>query len=40
MLAACQELGVAFVPYFPLKSGLLTGKYRKGQVPEGSRLSE
>ena len=39
VLDACRELGVAFVPYFPLKSGLLTGKYRKGDVPEGSRLS-
>lgn len=39
VLDACAELDVAFVPYFPLKSGLLTGKYRKGDaVPEGSRL--
>ncbi|MDT7855734.1 aldo/keto reductase [Rubrivirga sp. S365] len=38
-LAACRELGLAFVPYFPLKSGLLTGKYRRGdEAPEGSRL--
>ncbi|WP_372593276.1 aldo/keto reductase [Actinotalea sp.] len=37
---ACRELGVAFVPYFPLESGLLTGKYRLGQsLPEGSRLA-
>ena len=36
----CEELGLAFVPYFPLESGLLTGKYREGQpVPEGSRLA-
>lgn len=36
---ACAELGIAFVPYFPLESGLLTGKYRLGEVrPEGSRL--
>ncbi len=26
----CERLGVAFVPYFPLESGLLTGKYRLG----------
>ena len=40
VLDACRDLGLAFVPYFPLKSGLLTGKYRKGQdVPEGSRLA-
>ena len=36
---ACEELGIAFVPYFPLESGLLTGKYRLGQDrPSGSRL--
>ena len=38
-LAAAKAAGLAFVPYFPLKSGLLTGKYRKGDAaPEGSRL--
>ena len=37
---ACDELGVAFVPYFPLESGLLTGKFRLGQPrPEDSRLA-
>lgn len=35
----CDRLGVAFVPYFPLESGLLTGKYRLGTPrPAGSRL--
>ena len=35
----CRELGVGFVPYFPLASGLLTGKYRRGErAPEGTRL--
>ncbi|MBV9661384.1 MAG: aldo/keto reductase [Acidimicrobiales bacterium] len=35
-----QKLGVAIVPYFPLASGLLTGKYRQGEpFPPGSRLS-
>ena len=39
-LEAARETGMAFVPYFPLKSGLLTGKYRKGDAPpEGSRLA-
>jgi aryl-alcohol dehydrogenase-like predicted oxidoreductase len=39
-LAACGDLGLAFLPYFPLASGLLTGKYRRGQaIPEGARLS-
>lgn len=37
---ACERLGIAFVPYFPLESGLLTGKYRAGSDrPEGSRLA-
>jgi aryl-alcohol dehydrogenase-like predicted oxidoreductase len=36
----CDELGLAFVPYFPLESGLLTGKYRLDRdLPEGSRLA-
>lgn len=39
VLPACTELGIAFLPYFPLASGLLTGKYRKGQpAPAGSRI--
>jgi aryl-alcohol dehydrogenase-like predicted oxidoreductase len=39
LLPACQRLGVGFVPYFPLASGLLTGKYRRGEpAPEGTRL--
>ncbi|MDX1530185.1 MAG: aldo/keto reductase [Rhodothermales bacterium] len=39
-LQACEERGLAFVPFFPLKSGLLTGKYRRGAAaPAGSRLS-
>jgi aryl-alcohol dehydrogenase-like predicted oxidoreductase len=40
VLPACEELHVGFVPFFPLASGLLTGKYRRGeQGPEGARLS-
>jgi aryl-alcohol dehydrogenase-like predicted oxidoreductase len=39
VFATCERLGIAFVPYFPLESGLLTGKYRKGEeLPAGSRL--
>ncbi len=35
-----QELGLALIPYFPLASGLLTGKYRRGEAPPaGTRLS-
>jgi aryl-alcohol dehydrogenase-like predicted oxidoreductase len=38
VLPECVRAGVAFIPYFPLANGLLTGKYRRGQpVPEGSR---
>jgi aryl-alcohol dehydrogenase-like predicted oxidoreductase len=37
---ACERLGVSILPYFPLASGLLSGKYRRGENgPEGSRLS-
>ena len=39
VLPECRRLGIAFLPYFPLASGLLTGKYHKGQpVPEGTRI--
>lgn len=39
VLPRCAELGVSFVPYFPLASGLLTGKYRRGEPPPaGTRL--
>ena len=41
ILTLCRTLGVAFVPYFPLASGMLTGKYRKGEPPPpGSRIAE
>jgi aryl-alcohol dehydrogenase-like predicted oxidoreductase len=40
VLPACAELGIGFVPFFPLASGLLTGKYRRGEsAPEGTRLA-
>jgi aryl-alcohol dehydrogenase-like predicted oxidoreductase len=36
----CLELGIGYIPYFPLESGLLTGKYRRGSVaPQGARLA-
>ena len=39
VLPRCAELGVSFIPYFPLASGLLTGKYRRGEpAPAGARL--
>ena len=41
ILPLCRALGMAFIPYFPLSSGLLTGKYRKGEPPpSGSRIAE
>jgi aryl-alcohol dehydrogenase-like predicted oxidoreductase len=40
VLATCDRLGLGFVPYFPLASGLLTGKYRRGEAaPPGTRLA-
>ena len=39
VLPACAPLGLAFLPYFPLASGLLTGKYRRGEEPpDGTRM--
>ena len=36
---ACERLGLAFIPYFPLAAGLLTGKFRRGEpVPAGTRV--
>jgi aryl-alcohol dehydrogenase-like predicted oxidoreductase len=40
VLPLCRERNVGFVTYFPLVSGLLTGKYRRGEAPaEGTRLA-
>jgi aryl-alcohol dehydrogenase-like predicted oxidoreductase len=39
VLPECSRLSLAFLPYFPLANGLLTGKYTKGVAPpEGSRM--
>jgi aryl-alcohol dehydrogenase-like predicted oxidoreductase len=39
LLPTCERLGIGVLPYFPLASGLLTGKYRRGEpAPAGSRL--
>lgn len=39
-LPECERRGIAYLPYYPIASGLLTGKYRKGhRFPEGGRLS-
>jgi aryl-alcohol dehydrogenase-like predicted oxidoreductase len=40
VLEWCDRAGVAFLPFFPLASGLLSGKYRAGEPPpEGTRLA-
>ena len=40
VLAESKRLGLAFLPFFPLKSGLLSGKYRKGgAIPSGTRVA-
>jgi aryl-alcohol dehydrogenase-like predicted oxidoreductase len=40
VLPECRRQGLAFLPYFPLASGVLTGKYRRGQAPPaGTRLA-
>jgi len=40
LLPTCERLGIGVLPYFPLASGLLTGKYRRGEArPEGTRLA-
>jgi len=37
---ACLRFGLGVLPYFPLASGLLTGKYKRGEgAPEGTRLA-
>ena len=40
VIPACVRHGLGVLPYFPLASGLLTGKYQRGApAPEGTRLS-
>jgi aryl-alcohol dehydrogenase-like predicted oxidoreductase len=40
VLPFCERTGTAFLPFFPLASGLLSGKYRAGEeVPEGTRMA-
>ena len=41
VMPACERLGIAFIPYYPLASGMLTGKYHRGQRPvAGTRLTD
>jgi aryl-alcohol dehydrogenase-like predicted oxidoreductase len=40
LIPALEQYGMGMLPFFPLASGLLTGKYRRGQAaPEDSRLA-
>jgi aryl-alcohol dehydrogenase-like predicted oxidoreductase len=40
VLPACQRFGLGFLPFFPLHSGLLSGKYHRGEKPAaGTRLA-
>ena len=40
LVPAAEQVGVGLIPFVPLASGLLTGKYRRGQTaPDGSRLT-
>jgi aryl-alcohol dehydrogenase-like predicted oxidoreductase len=39
LLPLCDRLGIGVLPYFPLASGLLTGKHPVGQVPTEGRLA-
>jgi aryl-alcohol dehydrogenase-like predicted oxidoreductase len=39
ILPACERLGIGMIPYFPLASGLLTGKYERGVTATEGRLA-
>lgn len=40
VLPECERYNIAYLPYFPLAAGMLTGKYRQGQaLPQGTRIS-
>ncbi|MCB2107152.1 MAG: aldo/keto reductase [Rhodobacteraceae bacterium] len=40
LVPACEDLGLGVLPYFPLESGMLTGKYKRDEKPaEGTRLA-
>jgi aryl-alcohol dehydrogenase-like predicted oxidoreductase len=41
IIPACEHFGLGFLPFFPLASGLLSGKYRRGQkAAAGTRLAQ
>ncbi|MGC5249521.1 aldo/keto reductase [Gordonia sp. DT219] len=39
LIPALRHYGLGFIPYFPLQNGLLTGKYRRDQFPEGAKIT-
>ncbi len=40
LLPVCRRYGLGILPYYPLASGFLTGKYRPGESPpEGTRFN-
>lgn len=39
VIPACERLGIGMLPYFPLASGLLTGKYTRGVPATEGRLA-
>jgi len=41
VVPACRHYGVSVMPFYPIASGLLTGKYARGRAyPEGSRFAD
>ena len=40
MLEECARENVAFLPYFPLASGVLSGKYSRSRHPAGTRVEK
>lgn len=39
LVPCCQSYNIGIIPYFPLASGFLTGKYRQGEAATEGRLS-
>ncbi|MEQ1717091.1 MAG: aldo/keto reductase, partial [Hyphomicrobium sp.] len=40
LMPMMSRYGIGLLPYFPLACGLLTGKYSRGAMPQGARLTE
>ncbi len=40
LVPAATHFGVGILPFFPLANGLLTGKFRRGEAPTGTRLAD